>query len=301
MEDVNIKRALGRIWKRSKVSYLILLVSLAKLLPMSWLRLGKWLLAYPRKKLEDKAVTKFEPSKEDLQELEFYAWYAINVFQWDSSEDLAKAYPQFTDHAVDEYRTCRYAVMRNGSDVYISIRGSTTEDNWVDGFTSEMVYSDELENNVHMGYGDVAKGIMTELVAARLINPMDNIHITGGSMGGAVSILLGWYLDDNIYAVKKIWAFANPRVSDGDYGHLPVVNVLNMKDPVVYIPSFSLWNRYRHQGKRLCYTQGEWKWYNDSWQSDVLMSPYMMTESVKVKEHSAYGDLLVELKKKLGY
>lgn len=294
MEEVNIWRALGRIWKKSKWSFVILLSSLAKLLPLSLLRPGKWLLAYPRKKLEAVATSKFEPTMEELMELEFYAHYAIHIFQWGTSESLEKAYPDFTDHLIDEYRTCRYVFMRKGQDVYISVRGSTTETNWVDGFTSELTYSDELGEKVHMGYNEVAKGIYTELVARRLINPLDRIHITGGSMGGAVSILLGWYLDDAIYNVVKIWAFANPRVSDGDYGHLPIVNVLNMKDPVVYIPSFSLMQRYRHQGKRLCYTEGEWKWYNDSWQSDLLLSPYMMTESVSVKEHLKYGEYLIK-------
>ena len=299
MEEVNVKRALGKIWKRSKKSYLVLLASLVKLLPFSWLKLGKWLLAYPRKKLEEVAVTEFNPTIVELEELEWFANYAIHIFQWDTKEKLAKAYPEFTGHVVDEYRTCRYAVIRDGSKVYISVRGSTTEDNWVDGFTSELEYSKELGEHVHMGYDGVAKGIMDKLVQGRLVSPLDEVYITGGSMGGAVSILLGWYLDDAIYNVKKIWAFANPRVSDGDYGHLPVVNVLNMKDPVVYIPSFTLFTRYRHQGKRLCYVDGQWKWYSDSWQSDLLMSPYFMVDGVEVQEHLKYGEYLIKLKEEM--
>jgi hypothetical protein len=297
---MNYTEALKMLWQRSKVSYLILLVSLIKLLPLAKLKLGSNVLAYVRERLEDKAVTKYEPTKEEFDELAWFATYAIKIFQYDNATVLKAEYPMFTNHVVDEYRTCRYTLLRQGNNVYISVRGSTTQDNWIDGLTSELTYSDELGAKVHMGYDEVARGI-ADAISLSYLRLDDNVYITGGSMGGAVSTMLGWYLKTRGFNLVKVWAFANPRVSEDDYGDLPVVNVLNLQDPVVYLPSFSLFTRYRHQGIRLCYSQGEWKWYEDSWRTDLLTSALFITDGIKLEEHLTYANRFMELRDKLGY
>jgi esterase/lipase len=190
--------------------------------------------------------------------------------------------------------------MRDGNKVYIGIRGSETAENWVDGFTGVLDHSKDLDSTVHKGYDKVAKGIADEL-KHNYLKSSDEIYITGGSMGGAVGTILGWYLHGWSFNVKKIWAFANPRVSDSEYGHLPIVNVLDLRDPVVLLPSWGIFTRYRHQGERVVYTQGKWWKYNDSWRTDLLTGGLFITEELKLEEHLKYAEKFFKLKKDLGY
>lgn len=296
---MNVKQIFKNVWKRSKLSYLILAYSATMVYLFSLLRLGNHILLPVRKWLEKSAREEYKPSKAEFGELEWFASYAINVFQFHDKVLLQAAYPTFDDHVVDEYREARYTIIREGSKVYVSIRGSNNEQNWEDGLTSHQKYDGELSTAVHSGYMTVAKGIAD--ILSQYCNDDDEIYVTGGSMGGATSILVGWYLADRGYGVKKIWAFANPKVTSGDYGHLPVVSVLDLRDPVVHLPSFHILNRYRHQGKRLVLSEGTWYMYEDSWKTDLLTSIMFATSKIDVQSHMGYADRLLELKSKLGY
>ena len=294
------KDAAKTLWQRSKLSVALALTSLVKLGVLSKLRLGSNILSYPRKQMEKTVRKEFLPSKEEFAELEFFAGIAAKIFGYNDASILHRAYPKFTGHLVDEYDTCRYIVMRDGNRVYVGIRGSKTTENWVDGFTSELEFQPELGEDAHKGYSEVARGI-AGVIKDVYLGSNDEVYITGGSMGGAVATLVGWYLDGWSFKVKKIWAFANPRVSDGEYGHLPVTNVLDLRDPVVMLPSWGLFTRYVHQGKRIVYTQGKWWTYEDDWRTDLLTSGLFLTEELKVEEHLKYAEKFFKLKSDLGY
>ena len=291
------KEGLKALWKRSKISFLLAGVSILKLAILSKLKLGNNILSALRKKFEARVSTPYTPTKVELVELEWFAKFATDIFKFDNANVLKKYYPTYVNHVVGEVRTCRFAIVRKGSNVYVSVRGSSTMDNWVDGFTIEVTRDRSLRADVHKGYNLVAVDMVIEL--RQWIGFTDTVYVTGGSMGGAVATLLGWHLDNEGYNVQKVWAFANPRVSEDDYGHLNVVNVLNLKDPAVYLPAFSLFTKYRHQGDTLAYSNGQWRWYRDSWETDLLTSMLFISEDVKLEEHLAYGARLMELKQTL--
>lgn len=249
--------------------------------------------------MEKVARVEYKPTKEEFDELEFFATITMMVFKYDSAKTLEQAHPGYDDYVVDEYREHRYSILRKGKKVIVSMRGSNNGQNWSDGFTSHLVYDDVLEARVHSGYSEVAKGVADRL--SQYCDEQDEIYLTGGSMGGATSTLIGWYLDNRGYNVQKIWAFAPPRVSDGDYGHLPIVSVLDTRDPVVLLPAYSIWKRYRHQGKRLVLHEGTWYMYEDSWRTDLLTSSMFLVEAIDSQTHAGYADALYELKDKLGY
>ena len=285
------KQILKRVWNDSKLSFVILLKTLSFLLIFSYFRLGNNVLKRLKQKLERSARVKYQPTGAELMELEWFAVYATDIFKFATAQDLRDSYRTYTGHTVGEFRECRYSIMRQGHKVFVSIRGSTTEQNWIDGLTAEM------SSGNHAGYHAVAKGIADAI--GRYADGGDVIYITGGSMGGAVSILAGWLLSDRGYTLGKIWAFANPRVSQHNYGHLPIINVFDMRDPVVYMPSFTLIGRYQHQGKRLVYIDQSWWLYQDCWRTDLLLSPWFMSEPLKPETHMQYGDRLLELKERL--
>jgi hypothetical protein len=278
---MNVRQILESVFKRSKLSFVILLKSLSILLIFSYFRLGSNILKPVKNKLQTEIRKPFEYS----QELEWFAMYAANVFKYDSADLLRRDYPAYADHVVDEYRECRYTIMRLGHKVFVSIRGSTTQQNWVDGLTAEIMAGR------HKGYYVVAKGI-AEAVNS-YCSDLDDVYITGCSMGGAVSILVAELIKANI---AKVWAFANPKPSQLDYGYLPVVSVHDMRDPVVYLPAFTLIARYKHQGERVAYVDGAWWVYQDCWKTDLLLSPLFISEPIDAATHVQYGERLLELK-----
>lgn len=295
---MNVKQILKSMWKRSKISYLVLAYSLAVVVVFSFLRLGKHILAYPSKRMEAKVRTLYRPDKEEFQEMELFATLTMMVFKASNAGDLEKLFPGYDEYLVDEYREHRYAVLRKGKKVIAVMRGSNNAQNWADGFTSELVYDDVLDTHVHSGYAEVSKGVADRL--SQYCSADDEIYLTGGSMGGATSTLVGWYLYDRGYNVRRILPFANPRVSSGDYGHLPITNVINLRDPVVFLPSFSLFKRYRHQGDSIVYVDGDWYHYEDDWRTDLLISAVFLKEAVNVYAHGEYAGRMIELKNTLG-
>ena len=296
---MDYKAILKSMWKRSKISFVLLAYSLVVLLTFSFLRLGSNLLAYPSKRMESKVRTLYRPSKEEFQEIELFATLTMSVFKANDAKELENLFKGYDDYVVDEYREHRYAILRKGKQVIAVMRGSNNAQNWSDGFTSGLVYDDVLDTHVHSGYAEVSKGVADRL--SQYCSADDEIYLTGGSMGGATATLIGWYLDNRGYNVKRILPFANPRVSSGDYGHLPITNVINIHDPVVFLPSFSLFKRYRHQGDNIVYVDGDWYHYDDSWRTDLLTSAVFLKEKTVVKSHMEYPDRLLELKSKLGY
>ena len=173
---MDVKNILKRVWKRSKLGFLNLLYSLALTVVFSVLKLGNNLLAYPRSQMEGTVRTKFKPTVEEFRELEWFATYAIKIFQYKNVELLRKDYEGYDDYVVDEYREARYTVLRKGNKVFVSIRGSTTDQNWVDGLTSEVVYDDELASGVHKGYATVSKGIAD--VLGQYCGKDDEVYLT---------------------------------------------------------------------------------------------------------------------------
>lgn len=288
MKDDEIKQLLKDLWADSKISFVLLLKTLSFVLIFSYFKLGNNILKPLKTRLQKQVRTPYLPNTQQLSELEWFAMYAANIFKYDTVDALRIDYPTDTHHVVGEFRECRYTIMRKGHKVFVAVRGSTTGQNWRDGVTAE------VKRGYHKGYYTVAKGIAD--VISQYADRYDEIYITGGSMGGAVSILVGWLLDDRGYNLKKIWAFANPKVSERDYGHLPVINVFDMRDPVVYMPSFTLIGRYRHQGKRLAYVEGQWWMYEDNWRTDMLLSVWFMSEPIDFATHTQYGERLLELK-----
>lgn len=296
---MDYKAILKSMWKRSKISYLILVYSATMVYLFSLLRLGNHILLPVRKWLEKSAREEYKPSKPEFDELEWFATYAIKIFQFHDKATLQAAYPTFEDHIVDEYREARYTIIRDGSKVYISIRGSENAQNFEDGMVSELKPEKTLGRKIHSGYNSVGKGIFEKIKP--LIKHDDIIYLTGGSMGHAVSLVVGMYLHEDGYNIGRIWGFAGPRVTDYDYGYLPVTNVFILKDPVVYLPTFHPLTRWRHQGNHVVLVKGVWYLYQDSWKSDLLLSPLFMTEKVDVSSHTSYADELLKFKETLKF
>lgn len=294
---MNYKQVLKGIWKKSKWSFVLSLFAVLSLAMGHFLKLGK-LFSFIRKPLENKVRTPWNPTQTDINALDFYVNLVMNVFKFKDTDMLKEAYPLFHDHSVNEFNEVRFSVMKddNGGAI-VCFRGSETTQNWIDNFITSFTYDPELNATLHSGYLELAKGIAN--ILEERLDKEKPVTLCGGSLGGAMSIGVGWLLDSRGYDVAKIYAFANPRITDDDYSHLNILTILNKQDPVVFLPVFTPLQKYRHQGKRLVIDADGWHEYKDCGTTDFLLSYLFLDRPLVPSEHGAYVKRLNEFKQTL--
>jgi hypothetical protein len=106
------------------------------------------------------------------------------------------------------------------------------------------------------------------------------------------------------YNVKQIYNFAGPKLTSDEYSHLNVITIVNKLDVVPLLPLATPFHRYRHQGKRIVIIpsddykknkgSAEWKLYNDSNLSDLLLSSWGIDKKLDPSEHITYGSYLLK-------
>jgi hypothetical protein len=72
------------------------------------------------------------------------------------------------------------------------------------------------------------------------LKPGYEIYLTGHSLGGAVAGLLAIYLHEDGYKIGAVVTFGQPKFTNeagvAEYGHLPVVRVVDQNDVVAMLP-----------------------------------------------------------------
>jgi len=134
----------------------------------------------------------------------------------------------------------------------ICIRGTHNMVNaWIDThyFLKEDPY---LKTLVHRGFNKAAREMLPQVLSD--LEKDRKVILTGHSMGGAIAILLGMYLDTMGYEVHQIITQGQPRVTNSagvtKFKHLPLLRIANQGDLVVYLPPPYI-TRYRHFGHKL--------------------------------------------------
>ena len=298
---MDYKLVLKSIWEKSKLSFFLSFFSVSALFLKGFLILPFRLVpAALRNKLHDMASEAYKPAPTERAEFEFAARQALGIFAMDNEALLQEAFPGFDGYHVGEMRHVRYTLItdRQAGTYHIAIRGSENEHNWIDNFTPEFEWDKELKATLHKGYRAIALELLEGLMP--LVENRDySIIVSGGSLGGAVSVAVGWYLDSRGYSVRQIYNFAGPRLTDDDYSHLKVLTVVNKLDAIWMLPLATPLHRYRHQGKRIViipskdYKENrgaaEWRIYEDSLLSDLLLSSWGIDRKLDTAEHTAYG------------
>lgn len=299
---MDYKFVLKSVWDKSKLSFFLSFFSITLLYLKGFIILPfRFVPAVIRNKLHDMASVQFAPDSDLLADFEFAARQALTIFAMDNEELLRQAFPGYDDYYVSEARHVRYTLITDvqNKQYHLAIRGSKNEFNWVDNFTPEIKWDDELEAHIHRGYRDISLELL-KCLEPSLVNKDYSITVSGGSLGGVSSVAVGWYLDCRGYDVKQIYNFAGPRLTDADYSHLSVLTVGNKLDAVWMLPLATIMHRYRHQGERIVlipsmdYQENkgaaEWRLYKDSLLSDFLLSSWGIDRKLDTAEHLAYGD-----------
>jgi hypothetical protein len=110
---------------------------------------------------------------------------------------------------------------------------------------------------VHSGFQKAARELY-DSVALKL-DTADSIRITGHSLGGALAVLLTYYLTVDGYKLEPTVTFGQPKVTNRQgiekFRGVRMLRVINSKDPVAYVPPLSyvttLNSPYQHAGGAL--------------------------------------------------
>ena len=123
----------------------------------------------------------------------------------------------------------------------IAIRGTANLENVMLDLDLELKSDTALDIKLHQGFGSAAKAVYTDVKP--YLNEKLPIHITGHSLGGAIAVILGLYLQQEDYAVTQIITFGQPKVTNvtgaKKYDLLPLIRVVTLNDIVPLVPPIS--------------------------------------------------------------
>ena len=141
----------------------------------------------------------------------------------------------------------------------ISIRG--TETKLVKSVLTDAQYTKRFDPKlgiyVHTGFQKAMLELYDSL-SSKLDTAYDT-RITGHSLGGALAVLLTYYMTVDGYKLERTVTFGQPKVTNRDgvekFKNVKLLRVINSRDPVAYVPPLSyvttLNSPYQHAGGAL--------------------------------------------------
>jgi len=134
-----------------------------------------------------------------------------------------------------------YFLSTKGNMQTIAIRGTANVENVMLDLDVELQQDIKLNILLHKGFSSGAAAIYQD-VKPHLIAEQP-IHITGHSLGGAISVVLAMYLKQDNYLVPQIITFGQPKVTNvagaKQYADLPLIRIVTPKDIVPLVPPLS--------------------------------------------------------------
>lgn len=141
----------------------------------------------------------------------------------------------------------------------VSIRG--TETKYVKSVLTDAQYTKQFDPKlgifVHTGFHKAARELYDSL--ATRLDTAYSTRITGHSLGGALAVLLSYYLTVDGYRLERTVTFGQPKVTNREgvekFKGVDLLRVINARDPVAYVPPLSfvtaLNSPYQHAGGAL--------------------------------------------------
>jgi triacylglycerol lipase len=123
----------------------------------------------------------------------------------------------------------------------ITIRGTKGKKNVWEDIEFQRTKDNKLNIFVHAGFDKSARSVYEDILTH--LDRSKKIHITGHSLGGAVAVLLGLYLDKDNYKVERVVTFGQPKITNqvgaAKYRNFPVIRVTHHRDVVPMLPPTS--------------------------------------------------------------
>ena len=149
---------------------------------------------------------------------------------------------EFTNTGANISDKVRYFIAtndRNKSHI-VAVRGTANMENALLDIEFELTPDKVLGIELHKGFADSSQNLYGEL--ASQLHKNYTVHLTGHSLGGAVAVVLGMYLDKHGYSVGDIVTFGQPKVTNRSgaktFEHLHILRVNTVADMVPMVPPF---------------------------------------------------------------
>ncbi len=140
----------------------------------------------------------------------------------------------------------------------ISVRGTSNIENAMVDISLKLMVDESTGVHLHEGFSFAAKQVYKELKP--LLKPDYKINLTGHSLGGAVALILGIYLDAYQFNIEQVVTFGQPKVTNisgtNKIQHINVIRIVTPFDLVPLVPPFdpldiSNLDVYWHAGKEI--------------------------------------------------
>ncbi len=140
----------------------------------------------------------------------------------------------------------------------VAIRGTSNIENTILDISVKLTVDPLTGIRLHDGFSLAAKKLYTSL--KQWVKKDYQINTTGHSLGGAVALIVGMYLDVESFNINQIITFGQPKVTNvsgaRSFNHLAVTRVVTALDLVPLMPPFdpldiNNLDLYWHTGKEL--------------------------------------------------
>jgi len=198
----------------------------------------------------------FKQTKSDKKikwsDIRWYADLAANVYK--SPEKINAAYKKDFKIYTNEINEIRYIVLTDDSTKshYVSIRGTCNSHNAMQDINFFKDKSKRLGIYLHTGFHRTAEIIADDLLSR--LKEDYKVCVTGHSLGGAVAVIVSWYLDHANFNVGECVTFGQPKVTDSHGNRamrdkIKLTRVVNETDVVPLVPPAGTHrHRYAHIG-----------------------------------------------------
>jgi predicted lipase len=204
--------------------------------------------------LESRFKQNFETSHE--VEWKDIKWAAkLSRYAYKQNTAIRETYKNFDDIYINEINEVKYILLTDHKNKkhYISVRGTTNSHNALQDINFLKDRSKRLDIYLHTGFHRTAEEMSVDIIR-NLVTGYE-VDLVGHSLGAAISIIVGWYIDYAKYDVGKCITFGQPKVTDSVgtrmmRDKIKILRVVNETDIVSLVPPTGthINNRYAHLG-----------------------------------------------------
>jgi triacylglycerol lipase len=144
---------------------------------------------------------------------------------------------------------CDWGIVAHKNNIsVIAIRGTETEQQWLEDFTAIAQPVAHQAWWIHRGFDDVWNSIAVSLQKAwdTACSAGAQVYITGHSLGAALALIMGVH-----HSEAQTWTFAGPAVFSPIHGLPPSGNIVRVVNPKDLVPRVPLPPLYEHIGEEV--------------------------------------------------
>lgn len=229
-----------------------------------------------------------KPHAVDFTELEYYALRSKSAY--DAPSEIRKAYPDVTRVVTIPSVDVRYFIEtdRAAGTQTVSVRGTQNNQNKWQDIEYALVPDSFLGLNLHRGFRDDAQAVFKD--AKPYLRKDMKIRMTGHSLGAAIAMIVGGYLEADGYEVTRLVNFGQPKVTSDQPDHVlnnRITRVIDKRDVVPMLPPPGTPPSYHHLGPEVILRDGKEYVFLDKHDSDRLSVANFWREisNASLKDH----------------